>query len=182
MKANDWFYSATDIARLLVAEDIPTKAQYGFLEWLQNWEWVFLPLKWRDGDDGMRTMLLEVQNAISYLVDLKAFDAERKAVEDEGGMLPSLDSVSGAWRFLKAMRLQIVLGEFLERPGPAQKRLKCSTILTRCGVRRRSAAFCSEFKIAAAFYHIGLRRTGEKDLTFSVADFSLADNLFLVRQ
>ncbi len=181
MTIQDQFYSATDIARPLIDEDVPAKKQYEFLDWLQRWEWMFLPPEWNSGDNGFRTMLLAIQNAIAYLVDRDSFDAEREAVEEEGGTLPSLASDNAVWRFLKILRLQIVLGEFLERPGPAQKRLKCNTILTRCGVRRRTAAFCRDFAVAAAYYHIGLHRAGEKDITFSIADFSLADNLFLVR-
>lgn len=175
------FYSATDIAKPLVGKDIPQKEQFSFLEWLRDWEWLFLPPEWREGNDGLRKMLLAVQNAISFVVDQESFDAERDAVEQDGGTLPNSESATGPWQFLKTARLQIVLGEFLERRGATQKRMKCSTILDRCGVHRRSEAFCREFECAAAFYHIGIRPAGEKSSTFSIAGFPLAANLFLVR-
>lgn len=181
MNDKDRFFSATDIARPLVEEAIPAKEQYKFLEWLQDWEWMFLPPEWSEGNHGFRKMLLEVQNAIAYFVDQEAFDSEREAVEEEGGTLPSLESEIGAWQFLKSLRLKIGIAEFLERKGATQKRMKCSTILKHCGVWRRSEAFCREFEIAAAFYHIGLRSVGVEDITFSIDGFLLSQNLFLMR-
>ena len=181
MNEKNWFYSATDVARPLAAGDIPAKAQYDFLCWIQKWEWLFLPLNWCEGDDGFRAMLLDVQNAISYLVDRNSFDAERKAVEDDGGVLPTLDCPPDPWVFLKNLRLEMALAEFLDKTSTGKKRMKCSTILKCCGVHRRTEAFCREFELAAAFYHIGLRRAGKNEVRFSIAGIPLDDNLFLTR-
>lgn len=181
MSLGDWFYSATDIARPLVVCDVPTRRQYAFLEWIRTNETSFLPPEWRDGESGARAMNLAVQNAIDYLVDPRALEAERKAVEEEGGMLPDSDSAVGPMHFLKGLRIDVVLREFLGKKGAVQKRMKCRVILKRCGVSRRNEAFCREFERAAAFYHVGLRRPWEEVLSLSIENFRLDESLVLVR-
>ncbi len=181
MKLLDWFYSATDIARPFVVCDVPTRRQYAFLEWIRSNETSFLPPEWRDGDSGARAMNLAVQNAIDYLVDPRALEAERKAVEEEGGILPDSDSAVGPMQFLKGMRIEMALREFLGKKGAELKRMKCRTILKRCGVGRRNEAFCREFERAAAFYHVGLRRPWEEALFFSIENFRLDEPLILIR-
>lgn len=181
MKLLGWFYSATDIARPLVVCDVPTRRQYAFLEWIRTNEAPFLPPEWRDGESGARTMNLAVQSAIDYLVDPCALDAERKAVEEEGGMLPDSDSEVGPMSFLKCLRVEMALREFLGKKGSGRKRMKCRAILKRCGVGRRSAAFCREFERASAFYHVGLRLPWEEAVSLSIDDFRLDDPLILLR-
>ena len=80
MTDGDWLYAATDIARPLVEGEVPAMKQYAFLDWLRQMERPFLPRQWREGNAGRRAMLLEVQNAIAYLVDSDSFEADRDAV------------------------------------------------------------------------------------------------------
>lgn len=181
MNLRGLFYAGTDIARPLVRGELPQKKQYAFLEWLHGRETIFLPPEWRGGDDGFRKMLLAVQNAVSYLVDRNAFENERKPVEEEGGFLPDENSASGPWPFLKNLRIELALAEFQE-PGYAnRKRLKCRTIMTRCGIQRRTEAFCRDFALAAAFYHIGLHPSGGVEAIWAIEDFSITDHLFMKR-
>ena len=181
MSLPDWFYSAADIARPLVDGDVPTRKQYAFLEWLRNNEMPFLPLEWRDGESGARVMNLAVQNAIDYLVDPQALDAERNAVKEEGGMLPYPDSTVGPRQFLKRLRLEMALRVFLGQRGGRRRSMKCHTILRHCGVQRRNETFCREFERAAAFYHVGLRRAWDDAVFISVAKFRLFESLILIR-
>ena len=181
MSLPDWFYSAADIARPLVDGDVPTRKQYAFLEWLRNNEMPFLPPEWRDGESGARAMNLAVQNAIDYLVDPQTLDAERKAVEEEGGLLPDSDSTVGPRQFLKGLRLEMDLKAFLGQRGGDLKRMKCGAVLRRCGVQRRSETFCREFERAATFYHVGLRRAWDNAVFISVAGFRLNETLILSR-
>lgn len=179
MNLADWFYSETDIARRIISGNVSAKAQHGFLRWLQEKEGLFLPLDWFVGDDGFRAMFLAVQNAVSYLMDRDSFDVERQSVEKEGGALPSEGFEPRTIRFLKDVRLELSLADFLGRQSSGCKRMKCKTILERCGISRRTEAFCREFELAAAFYHIGLRRAGKTEDSFSIAGIPFSDNLFL---
>ena len=181
MNIGTFLYTATDIARLLVRGELPQKGQYAFLEWLRDREHLFLQPEWRVGDDGFRKMLLDVQNAISYLVDRKSFEAERRSVEEEGGSLPDEVPIHGAWLFLKNLRLEMALAEYLKQDGAERKRMKCRTILKRCGVQRRSDVFCAEFELAAAFYHIGLRPAGGDEPLLAIDDFAQDEHLFLIQ-
>lgn len=181
MNISAFLYTAMDIARPLVGGDIPQKGQYAFLEWLRDRERLFLQPEWRDGDNGFRKMLLDVQNAVSYLADRKSFESERKSVEDEGGTLPDEVPIHGAWLFLKNLRLEMALADYLKQDGADRKRMKCRTILKRCGFQRRSEVFRDEFALAAAFYHIGLRPAGEDEPYLMIDDFSQDEHLFLIR-
>lgn len=181
MNISAFLYTATDIAHPLVGGELPQKGQYAFLEWLRDRERLFLQPEWRIGDDGFRKMLLDVQNAVAYLVDQKAFEAERRSVEDEGGILPGEIPIHPAWLFLKKLRLEMALSEYLKQDGADRRRMKCRTILKRCGVQRRSDVFCAEFELAAAFYHIGLLPAGEKESLLAIDDFLQDEHLFLIR-
>lgn len=179
MNVESWYYSATDIARPLVEGDVPTRMQYAFLEWLRVNEGPFLRPEWRNAGEGGRAMNLAVQNAIDYLVDPKALEMERRAVEEEGGTLPVFDYSSCARQFMKALRIDMALMGFLGTGAALQKRMKCRTILRRCGVKRRSRAFCREFECAAAFYHIGLRGVREECAFFSIDGVRRDDTMIL---
>lgn len=181
MNDEEWYYSAADIALLLVNEDVPARKQYDFLRWIFINEHLFLPQKWRNEKSGRREMYLAVQNASDYLLNPEYLDAEREAVEAEGGTLPCANFEMGAWQFMKAMRLKMALSKFSGVKKPGRRRMKCRTVLKECGIRRRSPTFCREFEQAATFYHIGLCHAGNSEVLFSIEDFSLDESIFLVR-
>ncbi len=179
MTDGGWFYTATDIARPLVDGEVPAMKQYAFLDWLRAMERPFLPRQWREGNAGRRALLLDVQNAIAYLVDSESFEADRNAVEKEGGILPDADTSCDSWAFFKALRLEYAFKVFSGKSGTFVKRMKCRTLLRRCGVRRRNAAFCLDFALAAAFYHFNLRRVSERSSTRFIDDFSLDETVLI---